>query len=198
MIAQNIKEHLSKDGILKKIMNQVALHPPKPNTDLYLNLLRAIAGQQLSVKAAGTIWERTLNLFPERYPKTEMVLQIDVEAFRGAGLSYQKAGYLKNIALFSLDNSLDYKILNKMSDAELIHYLTQIKGVGSWTAEMILIFSLVREDIFPVADLGIQNAIRKHYKLESSGKQLKAEMTEISKLSNPTTVGEKIAHQIAV
>lgn len=180
MIVPEIKSHLKKDKKLKKIIDRISIAPPKPRTDLYLNLLRAIAGQQLSVKAAATIWERVLNLFPSQYPSPEAVLLMDIEKLRGAGLSYQKAGYLKNIAQFSLDETLDYKKLKRKSDDELIDYLTQIKGVGRWTVEMILMFSLVRENILPLDDLGIQNAIKKLYDLNTTGKQLKLEMVQIA------------------
>ncbi len=180
MILPEIKSHLRKDKKLKGIIDRITIAPPKPRTDLYLSLLRAIAGQQLSVKAAATIWERVLNLFPNNYPSPEAVLLIDSEKFRGAGLSYQKAGYIKNIAQFSLDETLDYTKLKKKSDDELIGYLTQIKGVGRWTVEMILMFSLVRGNILPLDDLGIQNAIKKIYELNTTGKQLKAEMEQIA------------------
>ncbi len=180
MILPKIKSHLKKDKKLKKIIDRIAIEPPKPRTDLYLSLLRAIAGQQLSVKAAATIWGRVLNLFPNNYPSPEAVLLMDTEKLRGAGLSYQKAGYLKNIAQFSLDETLDYKKLKRKSDNELIDYLTQIKGVGRWTVEMILMFSLVRENILPLDDLGIQNAIKKIYALNTTGKQLKLEMEQIA------------------
>ena len=180
MILHKIKSHIKKDKKLKKIIDRIAIEPPKPRTDLYLSLLRAIAGQQLSVKAAATIWGRVLNLFPNNYPSPEAVLLMDTEKLRGAGLSYQKAGYLKNIAQFSLDETLDYKKLKRKSDNELIDYLTQIKGVGRWTVEMILMFSLVRENILPLDDLGIQNAIKKIYALNTTGKQLKLEMEQIA------------------
>lgn len=180
MILPEIKSHLKKDKKLKKIIDRIVVTSPKPRADLYLNLLRAIAGQQLSVKAAATIWERVLNLFPDNYPSPEAVLLMDTAKLRGAGLSYQKAGYIKNIAQFSLDETLDYKKLKRKSDDELIDYLTQIKGVGRWTVEMILMFSLVRENILPLDDLGIQNAIKKIYGLNTTGKQLKLEMEQIS------------------
>ncbi len=185
MFEPEIKSHLKKDKKLKKIIDRISITPPKPRTDLYLNLLRAIAGQQLSVKAAATIWGRVLNLFPNQYPSPEAVLLMDTEKLRGAGLSYQKAGYLKNIAQFSLDETLDYKKLKRKSDDELIEYLTQIKGVGRWTVEMILMFSLVRENILPLDDLGIQNAIKKIYELNSTGKQLKSEMEQIAQPWQP-------------
>ena len=185
MISTEVKNHLSKDKKLKSIIDRITLEAPVQRTDLYLNLLRAIAGQQLSVKAAATIWNRVQALFPENYPDAPAVLTMDIEKLRGAGLSYQKAGYLKNIAQFSLDQTLDYKKLKKQTDDELITYLTQIKGVGRWTVEMILMFCLVRENILPLDDLGIQNSIKRIYKLETTGKALKADMETLSKKWQP-------------
>ncbi len=185
MIAPEIKKHLNKDKKLKEIIKKVTLTPPIPRKDLYLNLLRAIAGQQLSVKAAATIWERVLNLFQDRYPSVEALLKMDDEKLRGAGLSYQKAGYLKNIAHFSLDETLDYKKLRSKTDEDLIAYLTQIKGVGKWTVEMILMFSLVRENVLPVDDLGIQNAIKQAYHLTTTGKQLKLDIEKVAEPWQP-------------
>jgi DNA-3-methyladenine glycosylase II len=185
MISPEIKSHLTNDRKLRKIIDEITLTPPEPRPDLYLNLMRAITGQQLSTKAASTIWERVLDIFPDRYPYPNDVLAIDMERLRAAGLSYQKAGYLKNIAQFSFDETLDYKKLKKKTDDELIEYLTQIKGVGRWTVEMILMFSLVREDTFPLDDLGIQTAMKKIYNLGSTGKQLRAEMENIAKKWQP-------------
>lgn len=180
MPTQQILLHLNKDKKIASITKTIAIDLPKPSTDLYFHLMRAIAGQQLSVKAASTIWDRVLLLFPDKYPHAKAMLDIDKEKLRSAGLSYQKAGYMKNIAQFSIDYTLDYKKLKKKTDAELIEYLTQIKGVGRWTVEMILMFSLIRPDVLPVDDLGIQNAIKHLYKLTTTGKTLKADMEKLS------------------
>ena len=163
--------HLKKDKALKKVIAKVGPIKATENSDLYFNLLRAIAGQQLSVKAAQTIWQRFLKLFKGGYPQPKLVLKLDVEKMRACGLSYQKAGYIKNIAQFSIDKSLNYEELKKMSDEALIEYLVEIKGVGKWTVEMILMFSLNRLDIFPLGDLGIQNGIIKLYKLKPKDKK---------------------------
>jgi DNA-3-methyladenine glycosylase II len=152
-------QHLKKDKLLKKVIAQTGAIKLKKDTDLYLSLMRAIVGQQLSVKAANTIWGRFISMFPDQYPHAEVVLRTDDEMLRNVGLSYQKAGYIKNIAQFSLEKTLDYKKLKKMTDDDLIEYLVQIKGVGRWTVEMILMFNLNREDIFPKDDLGIQTAM---------------------------------------
>src|SRR5690606_35491475 len=121
-----------------------------------LSLLQAIVDQQLSVKAAATIWKRFISLFGDGYPHPEVLLALSPQTLRSVGLSGQKTGYLKNIASFSLEKTLDYRKLRAMDDETLINYLTQIKGVGRWTAEMILMFTLTRPDVFPIDDLGIQ------------------------------------------
>ena len=179
-------KHLKKDKTLKKIIEKIG--PLKNNTeeDLYYMLLRAIAGQQLSVKAAQTIWTRVLKLFKNEYPLPKAVLKINNDKLRSAGLSYQKAGYLKNIASFSIQKTLNYHDLKTMPDEELIEYLVQIKGVGRWTVEMILMFSLNRSDIFPVGDLGIQNGMKKLYNINSQNKKdLFVEMNTISQKWKP-------------
>lgn len=179
-------EHLKKDKRLKKVIEKHGLVSLGKEKDLYFSLMRAIAGQQLSVKAASTIWERFLALFPSGYPDPKVLLKMDVEKLRGAGLSYQKAGYLKNIAQFSIDESLEHEELKDKNDEELIEYLVQIKGVGKWTVEMLLMFSLGRKDVFPKDDLGIQNGMRSLYKIETDNKkELHLKMEKIAEKWRP-------------
>lgn len=178
-------KHLKKDTLMKEVLKATPSLTFSPNKNLYQSLIRAIVSQQLSVKAAATIYERFLNLFPGKDPAAEIVLRIDDEQLRSCGLSYQKAGYIKNIAQFSITSGLDYRKLYRKSDEELIAHLTQIKGVGKWTVEMILMFSLNRPDVFPVDDLGIQNAMKKIYNLDGKGKELHQQMTDIAKQWQP-------------
>ena len=178
-------KHLKKDALMKEVLKATPVLTFSPNKNLYQSLIRAIVSQQLSVKAAATIYERFLNLFPGKDPAAEIVLRLDDEQLRNCGLSYQKAGYLKNIAQFSITNGLDYRKLYRKTDEELITHLTQIKGVGKWTVEMILMFSLNRPDVFPVDDLGIQNAMKKLYQLDGKGKELHQQMHEIAKQWQP-------------
>jgi len=173
--------HLKKDKLLKKVIKDVGEIRLRKNLDLYHSLMRAIVGQQLSVKAANTIWNRFLGLFSGGYPSADKVLKLHDDELRSVGLSYQKAGYIKNIARFSVDETLDYKKLKKMSDEDLIGYLVQIKGVGRWTVEMILMFNLNRMDVFPKDDLGIQNGIISLYGIKPvNKKELFAHMEKIS------------------
>lgn len=185
VLKPQIRLVLEKDRKLKKIISS---HEPvhvKKTNDSYLALLNSIVSQQLSVKAAATIWTRFLDLFPKKYPEAKLILKMKDETIRGAGLSYQKVGYIKNIAEFSLSNPLDEKSLNKLDDETLIAHLTQIKGVGKWTVQMIMMFSLQRLDVFPEDDLGIQNAIKNIYGIESEKKQLKIDMQQVSQKWKP-------------
>ena len=176
---------IKKDNVLIKLINEFPFEKLNKRKDLYVSLMQAIVSQQLSVKAADTIWKRFLSVFPEKYPGEQAVLSMDAERFRSVGLSYQKANYLKNVAAFSLEKSLDFSELKKLNEEDLIQYLVQIKGVGRWTAEMILMFNLGVENIFPVDDLGIQLAVKNLYELNSSGKSLRREMLDIAENWSP-------------
>ena len=182
---RNAYKHLKKDALMKEVLKATPTLTFAPNKNLYHSLIRAIVSQQLSVKAADTIYQRFLNLFPDNDPAAEIVLRLDDEQLRNCGLSYQKAGYLKNIAQFSITNGLEYRKLYRKSDEDLITHLTQIKGVGKWTVEMILMFSLNHSDVFPVDDLGIQNAMKKLYGLEGKGKHLHQQMIQIAEQWRP-------------
>jgi DNA-3-methyladenine glycosylase II len=176
---------LKSDPVMKEVIRFTGRLEEVGHKDLFTSLLRSIVGQQLSGKAADTIWSRFIALFPRKKPTADALLAIDIELLRGAGLSYQKAGYLKNIALFSKEQTLDYRKLHTKTDEELIEYLTSIKGVGKWTVEMILIFTLNRQDVFPLDDLGIQQAMAKLFNLRKTGKELKKEMLKRSAVWAP-------------
>ncbi len=178
--------HLKKDKILKKAIEQIGvLTTHKTNTDLYGALIRAIVSQQLSVKAADTIYKRFIAIFKDGKPEATLILKLKDEQLRAVGLSYQKCSYIKNIAQFSLTEGLDYKLLKLKTDDELISHLIKIKGVGQWTVEMLLMFSLNRENVFPKDDLGIQNGIKKLYNLNSEKKELLKEMLMVSEKWHP-------------
>ena len=172
--------HLSKDQLLKPIIESITLPALTGSTDTYFALLESIVSQQLSVKVADVIFGRFINLFENKYPEPALLLAIDNETLRSVGLSYQKAGYLKNVADFAINRGMEWNKLDSMGDDDLIKYLVQIKGVGKWTVEMLLMFIMKREDVFPVDDLGIQQAMIKLYGLEEKGKPLKAKMIEIA------------------
>ncbi len=178
--------HLKNDKVLKKIIDAVGNIKSTKNNDLYFLLLKAIVSQQLSIKAADTIWKRFLLLFKEGYPKAGLILELSSDQLRSVGLSYQKAEYMKNIANFSIRYGLDYKKLKSNTDDELIAYLIQIKGVGRWTVEMLLMFALNRPNVLPLDDLGIQNGIIDLYKLKfETKKDLFAKMTQVAESWKP-------------
>lgn len=169
-----------EDALLQSITEKIDLPALQAHQDVYLALLESIVSQQLSVKAADTIFKRFLGLFKDGYPNPQILMEMDLPALREVGLSRQKATYLQAVATFHLTYSLDYQTFAGKTDTEIIEYLTQIKGVGKWTVEMLLIFVLQRPDVFAVDDLGIQNAIKKLYRLDLVGKELKAEMQALS------------------
>ncbi|MEX2596877.1 MAG: hypothetical protein WEC59_08100 [Salibacteraceae bacterium] len=176
--------HLQKDLPLSKVLEHTPLRLPKINDDVYWMLLKAIVEQQLSTKAAATIWHRFQTRF-KPYPHPKRVLASEVQHIRDLGLSFQKAGYIKNIADFAQRNELSSPALNEMNDREVITHLTQIKGVGRWTAEMILMFSLGRNDVFPVDDLIIRNAMIHIYDVKSEKRQLYRDLEAIAEKWSP-------------
>ena len=167
-----------KDPILKKLHKQYGPHQFEDRSELlYEELVESIIGQQLSGKAADTIFKRFLALFNNQFPTPEKLIKTDDEKLRSAGMSYSKASYIKNIAKAFADGTLDIKILRKMSDDEVKKELTKIKGVGNWTAEMTLIFTLKREDVFSLGDAGLRRAIKNLYKIEKEKDILKLSET---------------------
>ena len=184
---KRIIEYLvDNDRRLKTVTTRCPFPRSRKNTDIYMALLSSIVSQQLSVKAADTIFNRFLDLYPGRYPQPEQLVKTRSTRLRAAGLSKQKSQYLKNVAGFALqDNGLDYDYLRAKTDDELISHLTQIKGVGRWTVEMLLMFTLDRKDVFPVDDLGIQQAIKRLYKLDQEGRELKQKMSAIAENWKP-------------
>lgn len=148
--------------------------------DFYL--CSSIMSQQLSVKVAAVIKQRFLALYEGNLPAPQQILDTPFESLRGIGLSNAKVNYIQNVARFALEQGMEWKKLEKLSNEELISYLTQIKGVGRWTVEMLLMFAMGREDVFAVDDLGIQMAMKKLYKLDDSDKKaFKEKMLKISK-----------------
>jgi DNA-3-methyladenine glycosylase II len=138
-------------------------------TDIFRALAQAIVSQQLSTRAAATIFGRLVALVTDSGALTPVaVLPLSDEALRGVGLSRQKSGYLRDLAQRVSDGSVNTHRLADMSDEEVIAELTKIKGIGRWTVEMLLIFRLARPDILPVGDLGIVKAIQKAYGLRKT------------------------------
>jgi DNA-3-methyladenine glycosylase II len=133
--------------------------------DAYEALPRAIVGQQLSTKAAGSIWQRLVDRFGGSFPEPAQLLAADPESLREAGLSWSKVGFLRDLAERLENGSLDLGRLAKLPDEDVVAELIQIKGIGAWTAEMFLIFHLGRPDVVSTGDLGIRRAVQIAYGL---------------------------------
>jgi DNA-3-methyladenine glycosylase II len=136
--------------------------------DAYGALLRSIVGQQLSTKAAATIYGRMLDLFGGHAPSPVQLLAADPEKIRAAGLSRPKIQYLRDLAQHVEDGELELDRLDELSDEEVIEQLTAVKGLGEWSAHMFLMFHLRRPDVLPVGDQGIRNAVRMEYRLRKA------------------------------
>ena len=134
----------------------------------FWSLCRSIIYQQLSGKAAKSIADRFIGLYKNNeYPNPQEVLNTDVKALRSIGLSGAKAGYIHNIAMAFIDDVIQFDYFSYISDSDIKDQLIKIKGIGPWTVEMFLIFTLNRPDIFPATDLGIQKGYQRYYRLET-------------------------------
>jgi DNA-3-methyladenine glycosylase II len=173
------------DSRIVKISESVELPALVKTTDIYLDLLEVIIAQQLSGTVAKVIFNRFLELFENRYPQPKMLVQFDEKMLRNVGLSNAKANYVKNLAEFATINDLSVSHIDTLSDDEAIEKLTTIKGVGKWSVEMILIFSLLRPDVFPYDDLVIKKSMVEIYGIKKEGKELIEKMVSISEKWRP-------------
>jgi DNA-3-methyladenine glycosylase II len=173
--------HLKKDKRLFSILDNHAPFVLKKKRNICLDLCASIMSQQLSTKVAETIFKRFLLLFEHSDPKPSEILAIEYQQLRSIGLSNAKASYIHNVANFAIEKGMTNRKLNAMSNEEVIGYLSEIKGVGRWTVEMLLIFTLGREDVFAVDDFGIQQSMARLYRIEHLPiKELKQKMIKIS------------------
>src|SRR5882757_6174448 len=173
--------HLSKDKKFKKVIELQTPYVIRKRNNIYLHLCNSIMSQQLSTKVADVFQQRFLNLYGGKIPTAQQIADTPFETLRGIGLSNAKANYVLNVCNFFISEKITDASLHKMSNEEVIKYLTQIKGIGQWTVEMILMFTLGREDVFAVDDLGIQQAICKLYKIDAADKKaMKEQMLKIS------------------
>lgn len=178
-------DQLSKDKKLKKLIKVHGTFKLRKKKNLCLYLCYSIVSQQLSTKVATVISNRFTDLYKGE-PTPQQIVDTPFEKLRAVGMSNAKANYVQNVARFEMEHGMDFKKLNKMSNEEVIGYLTQIKGVGRWTTEMLLMFALCREDVFAIDDLGIQNAMIGLYKLENRDKKkLKEDLLRISNKWSP-------------
>ena len=180
------RTHLSKDKKFKKILDLQEPSVLQRHRKVYLHLCYSIMSQQLSTKVADVFHRRFLELFGGKEPSAKQITETPFDTLRGIGLSNAKANYVLNVCRFFIEEKITDDRLHKMSNEEIIKYLSQIKGVGQWTVEMILMFTLGREDIFAVDDLGIQQAICKLYKIDATDKKaMKQKMLTISAKWSP-------------
>lgn len=178
--------HLSKDKRLEKLLTDHEPFKLKFHKNICLRLCASIMSQQLSTKVAKVIYSRFLELYGGEEPSPEQIVTTPFDKLRAIGLSNAKTQYVLNVAQFAIDHNLDDKKLKKMSNEEIIESLTQIKGVGKWTVEMLLMFTLGREDVFAVDDYGIQVAMKKLYKLnDSNKKEFKEKLLKLSQKWSP-------------
>jgi DNA-3-methyladenine glycosylase II len=165
-------QHLrSADHVIRRLIDDRG--PIDPDTDrrgsrpdAYEALARAIVGQQLSTKAARSIWERLIEPFGGSFPPPAELIATEPESLREAGLSWAKVGFLRDLAERIENGELNLKRLARLSDEDVVAELIQIKGVGVWTAEMFLIFHLARPDVVSTGDLGIRRAVQLAYGLD--------------------------------
>lgn len=172
--------HLRKDKKLAKILKE-ALPKLQMRQNIPLRLMASIMSQQLSTSVARVIYKRFLNIYGAEEPTPKQVLDTSFETLRAIGLSNAKVNYVQNVARFCIENDITDTKLSSMPNEEIMELLTQIKGVGKWTVEMLLMFTLGREDVFAVDDLGIRQAMIKVYKIKSNDKKmLKEKMLKVS------------------
>ncbi|HUA18599.1 MAG TPA: DNA-3-methyladenine glycosylase [Bryobacteraceae bacterium] len=159
--------HLKKaDPVLGRLIERVGAYRIEYREPNFETLVRSIVYQQLSGKVAKVILGRLIALMPEGKLTPEAVLKLRPERMRKAGLSKQKTAYIRDLARKTTRGHVKFEALVEMADEAVIEHLTQVKGIGVWTAHMFLMFALQRHDVLPTGDLGVRTAIRKAYGLE--------------------------------
>lgn len=179
------KKFLAKDKKAALLLKNDIVIPGKTK-NVTQSLVWSIMGQQLSIQVAKVMFSRFKDLFGGKFPPATVIRQTPVEKIRAIGVSQSKANYIHNVAEFIDSRKITVAKLDKMSDVQVIELLTEIKGVGRWTVEMLLIFGLKREDVFAVDDLGVQKAMIHLFKLHDlDEKTLRVKMMELSKRWSP-------------
>lgn len=179
-------EHLMKDKVLATIIYEPVHRELQLHKNIPLRLMSSIMSQQLNTKVAQLIYTRFLGLYNGKEPTPQDVLHTPLDTLRGIGLSHAKTHYLQNVATFCIENNITDSKLIAQSNEEIIALLTQIKGVGRWTIEMLLMFSLGRKDVFAADDWGITKAMIQLYKMKAADKKtMKEKMLKISAKWSP-------------
>ncbi len=179
-------EQLSTDPQLMPMFANLTPYELKLRDNIPLALYTSIINQQLSTKVADVIYKRFLNLYDGAEPTPQQVIDTPTEQLRSIGLSASKAGYIKNVAQFDIDQGLSAAKLNGMTEEEIYKYVGAIKGIGQWTIHILLMFSLGREDVFVADDLGIQNAMAMLFGLDKTDrKKLRADIIALAEQWRP-------------
>jgi len=165
LLAKGIQHLESTDKVLREIIKKQGTCDLSPSKNYFQNLVRAIIAQQLSSKASATIHERFSKILGNQITP-ENILKLKNEEFRGSGVSNQKMNYLIDLSKIYIKDKYVFSNLEKYSNEEIIAVLTKINGIGLWTAQMFLIFSLNRLNVLPLDDTGIRNSVKVHYKLK--------------------------------
>lgn len=184
-IRPEILSHLSKDAKLAILIENCEIIIHKKPISVFDDLIRSIVSQQLSTGAAKTIYGRFIDSIDTLRNVSEQILKKNTEELRSYGLSYQKASYIQNVARHFDEHQLHSVDWDSWSDEEIIRELTKIKGVGKWTVEMILMFSLYREDVLPLDDLIIRNNMIAMYDVKSEKKQLISDLLDVAEPWRP-------------
>ncbi|HMD49752.1 MAG TPA: DNA-3-methyladenine glycosylase [Bryobacteraceae bacterium] len=159
--------HLKKaDPLLGSVIDRVGAYRMEYRDPGFETLVRSIVYQQLSGKVARVIFGRLVEMLPEGAVTPEAILKLTPAKMRRAGLSKQKTAYIRDLARKTARGKVRFEALGELADDEVIEHLTQVKGIGVWTAHMFLMFALRRPDVLPVGDLGVRSAIRKVYGME--------------------------------
>lgn len=177
----SVKQLMESDPVLAKLIKRIGNYTLELNDDYYLKLVQSIVGQQLSIKAKETIWNRVENLCKD-ITATE-ILNVSDNDLRNAGISHSKISYIKGLSEKILANDLTFKNIESLNNNGVIELLTTVKGIGKWTAEMFLIFSLGRLDVMANDDAGLKRAIKWLYNFEST--PIASEMNKISECWKP-------------
>jgi len=176
-------KHLRKDARMRKVL-KLKLEARSRPTEPFQSLVRSIIYQQISGKAAAAITKKFLALFPgEKFPTPAQVLKLKDAQFKKAGISPQKRGYLRDLALRFTDGTIEPAKFSKMTDEEIREHLIRVKGIGRWTADMFLMFTLYRPDVLPTGDLAIQKGFQRVFNLRKLPDVKK--MEKLAKLWSP-------------
>lgn len=161
-----IQDLSKKDPILGKVIKKAGMVEFTQDESYFYSLVSSIVSQQLSTKAADTIWKRFVELLPDGKVVPESVLKLEDQSIRDAGISWSKIKYIKDLAQKTQDSGILFEQFEIMTNEEIITELVKVKGIGRWTAEMFLMFAMQRPDVFSYGDLGLRRAIQNLYGMD--------------------------------